>query len=118
MGARPSRLYLRRLWNCTGMSGRFCGRGPLPRPRLKRPCAEKSPAVHLLASVAAVKGRSVVRKSSSPVGETFRSPKLAAVDRDDVGEPQKDVREILGEDHLGFAAQGLAFFLIRFHMNL
>jgi hypothetical protein len=40
------------------------------------------------------------------------------MDPHDVAEPQKDVREIVGEDLLDFARQGLAFLLIRFHMNL
>jgi hypothetical protein len=44
-----------------------------------------------------------------PGGRNIEVAKLAAVDRDDVGEAQKDVREIVGEDLLGFAAQALRF---------
>jgi hypothetical protein len=43
---------------------------------------------------------------------------FAAMDGDDVGEPQEDVREIAGQDPLDFAGEGFAFRLVGLHMNL
>jgi len=42
----------------------------------------------------------------------------AAVDGYDVAKPKRQIRKILGQDFLGFAAEGFSFFLIHFHSNL
>jgi len=43
---------------------------------------------------------------------------LAAVDGNHIGEPHRDVGQIVGQDFLYFAAECFAFFLIHFHTNL
>jgi len=40
------------------------------------------------------------------------------MDGEYVGEPERDVGEIVGQDFLGFAAEGLPFFLIHFGTDL
>jgi hypothetical protein len=40
------------------------------------------------------------------------------VDGNDVGEPKRDIGKVFRENFLDFTAEGLALFLIHFHVNL
>lgn len=42
----------------------------------------------------------------------------AAMDGDDVGEPEREIGQIVGKDFLNFAAENLPFFAIHFGANL
>ena len=67
-------------------------------------------------------GASAVRKSGEEVvvagGRERRIAERAGMDGNGVGEPERQVREIVGQDFLRFAAKRFPFFLIHFGANL